>query len=99
MMTTISIKKLLEKMEEEIRLAKGASSETGIRERIYSIKTLCEVVLEEPARSVETVRMAEPVRFVQHTAPVVQNLQPVTINQPKPLKMDDESNGDSLFDF
>lgn len=98
MMTSISIEKLLEKMEEEIKLAKGASSEARIRERIYSIKTLCEVVLEEPARSV-SVRMVEPVRFVQPIAPVVQNLQPVTINQPKPLKMDDEANGDSLFDF
>lgn len=96
-MTTISIGKLLEKMEEELKLAKGSASDARIRERIHSIKTLCELILEEPARPVETGRIAEPVRFVQPVSPPV--MQPLTINQAKPLKMDDESNGDSLFDF
>lgn len=116
----ISLQKLLLKMEEELRLARIAETERGQRERIHSIKTLCELVLDEPVQqgagktgsgSSDTAR--QPVQaapqyvppqpgfaqqaYVQPQMPVNQPM-PVT-PQPKKLEMDDNANGDSLFDF
>jgi hypothetical protein len=109
----ISLQKLLAKMEEEIRLARAAETEASQREKIHSIKTLCELVLEEPAQqgtgkypSNETSRpVTQPAppynspqpSFVQPQMPVSQPA-PV-MPQPKKLEMDDHANGDSLFDF
>lgn len=88
----ISVSKLLGKMEAEIKLAKGASSQAQLRERVQAIKTLTELVLEEPSH------------FVDETpaTPTFSQPQQITMNvsQPKRLKMDDdEANGESLLDF
>ncbi|WP_079506198.1 YwdI family protein [Mesobacillus jeotgali] len=107
----ISLQKLLLKMEEELNLAQSAQSEAAQRERIQSIKTLCELVLDEPQQlgasksgqrnstqqqSVQQFVPAQPV-FAQPQIPVSQ--QPSMVPQPKKLQMEDEANGDSLFDF
>lgn len=55
---SISIQKLMLKMEEEIKNAKASSSETKTRERIQAIKTLCELILDEPESSEQKMRMA-----------------------------------------
>ncbi|WP_313803312.1 YwdI family protein [Cytobacillus sp.] len=88
----ISVQKLLKKIEEELHEAKGNTNEARIRERIYSIKSLCELILDEqvmPAASKSTFVPQQP----------VQQVQPVSIQQPKRLEMEDDANGDSLFDF
>jgi hypothetical protein len=96
----ISLQKLLLKMEEELRLAKSAESETTQRERIHSIKTLCELVLDEPVKN-GTGKAGYSNAAVQPSIP-----QQMTVSQPSPLmpqprklEMEDNSNGDSLFDF
>lgn len=105
---SISLQKLLLKMEEELSLAKRAESEAGQRERIQAIKTLCELVLDDhmaPA-DVNTAqgqekRVTQPIITPQplFAAPEpVQQPSPV-MPQPKKLEMEDSSNGDSLFDF
>lgn len=93
----ISVEKLLAKIEEELKLAKNSTKQERLREKVYSIKILCELILEE-----KQAQNQIPV----HTAPVFQPVitqqaiqQPVSLNQPKKLEMDDEANGDSLFDF
>ena len=90
----ISVQKLLTKMEDELRLAKNASTDPNLREKIYSIKILCELILDEKSAAV-TPPAPQPVVAPQ---PVFQPA-PASINQPKKLEMDDEANGDSLFDF
>jgi hypothetical protein len=84
----ISMRKLLQKMEQEINYAKSSSSEAKVRERVQAIKTLCELVLEEPENT--TKFKSEMVTPASVTYPV---------NQPNKLQVDDEANGDSLFDF
>lgn len=91
----ISMQKLLRKMEEEIRNARISASETRIRERIQAIKTLCELILEEPEEKQH-----------QFTSMTTVPTQAVTINNPerlvnnhKRLQTDDDANGESLFDF
>lgn len=103
----ITMQKLLLKMEEELRRAKAAESEAMQRERIHSIKTLCELVLDEPPENSRWV--AEPAKqgaqqyvppqpiIPQQQLPV--NQQSSMIPQPKKLEMEDNANGDSLFDF
>lgn len=113
----ISFQKLLMKMEDELRLAKTADTEAAQRERIHSIKTLCELVLDEPVQQgagaagysspVTSMRIAkpappqyvaaQPVFTAQPQMPV--NQPPTMVPQPKKLETDDDSNGDSLFDF
>jgi hypothetical protein len=103
----ISLQKLLLKMEEELKRAKSAESEAVKRERIHSIKTLCELVLDEPAEHsrgyAEPVKQAsQPFLPPQHSIPQQQmpiNQQSTMIPQPKKLEMEDSANGDSLFDF
>lgn len=111
----ISLQKLLLKMEEELRMAKAAATEAAQREKIHSIKTLCELVLDEPLQqgaekagysSAGTSRnsvqpapqyvTAQPT-FTQPQMPV--NQPSPMVPQPKKLEMEDDSNGDSLFDF
>lgn len=83
----ISLHKLLQKMAEEIKQAQASTSETKTRERIQAIKTLCELVLDEP----ENKQKLESVPTML--------AQPLTINQSQRLQVDDEANGESLFDF
>ena len=110
----ISLQKLLSKMEEELGLAKASETEAAQRERIHSIKTLCELVLDEPvhqearksvgsstATGMNTAAaapqyIAQPA-FTQPQTPV--NQPSPLMPQPKKLEMEDQANGDSLFDF
>ncbi|MEW8969361.1 MAG: YwdI family protein [Mesobacillus sp.] len=103
----ISMQKLLLKMEEELKRAKAAESEAVQRERIHSIKTLCELVLDEPpehSRGFTAPAKQAVQQYVQPQPSIPQQQMPVNqpspmIPQPKKLQMEDEANGDSLFDF
>lgn len=105
----ISLQKLLLKMEEELRLAKGAETEAAIREKIHAIKTLCELLLDNPVQQSPDRGVTNTSDRVQVQSPPSQTAfqqqmpgtqQPAPLMpQPKKLKMDDEANGDSLFDF
>lgn len=91
-MLNISVQQLLRKIEEELHEAKGNTNEARIRERIYSIKSLCELILDEqvvPPATKSTLVPQQP----------AQQVQSVSIQQPKRLEMEDDANGDSLFDF
>ncbi|MDN3017722.1 YwdI family protein [Paenibacillus sp. BSR1-1] len=96
----ISIQKLLDKMETELKQAQTAQKEESLREKIYSIKILCELILEEkPGIKEASWNQASKVQVQPVIAqPVFQN-QPVSLQQPKKLELGDEANGDSLFDF
>ncbi|MFP7298543.1 YwdI family protein [Neobacillus niacini] len=98
-MVDISVDKLLRKIEEELKLAKGSTRKENLREKVYSIKILCELILDEKPGQQEApaipVTSYQPV--ITQTQPVFQ--QPVSLNQPKKIDMEDEANGDSLFDF
>lgn len=103
----ISLQKLLLKMEEELKRAKSAESEAVQRERIHSIKTLCELVLDEAPQQSRGIRVPAQQtvqQFVPSQPSIPQQQMPVNqpspmIPQPKRLEMEDDSNGDSLFDF
>jgi hypothetical protein len=92
-------------MEEELHLAKAAVKEENLREKIYSIKILCELILDEKQIQQPVVPVSKPIVTVaQPMIPVGQQLVPaaqpiVSVGQPKKLAVDDEANGDSLFDF
>jgi hypothetical protein len=75
---------------------------------VYSIKILCELILEEQQAGQPTpMSAAVPVQPVM-TQPLI-SPQPImtqavfpqatTVQQPKKIDMEDEANGDSLFDF
>lgn len=88
----ISVQKLLGKMEKELYEAKASPSEARIRERVQAIKSLCELILEESDTGSTSVAPS-----ISHTYSS-QPAQPANV-QPKKMQMDDEANGDSLFDF
>ncbi|OHX45885.1 YwdI family protein [Cytobacillus oceanisediminis] len=89
----ISVQKLLGKMEKELLEAKSSSSDARIRERVQAIKSLCELVLEES----DTGSVSD-VASISHTYNAPPAAQPAGL-QPKKMQMEDEANGDSLFDF
>jgi hypothetical protein len=93
----IDIQTLLNKIDQEVSKARGG--EMGkIREHVYSIKTLCELILDENS-SYEGVNRPHPER---QSLPA-NMVQPPGISVPvqasKPLTTNDGSNGDSIFDF
>jgi sensor domain CHASE-containing protein len=92
---SISMKKLLQKMEEEILNAKQSSSETRIRERIQAIKTLCELILDEP----EAKQHQFSSKTTVPTATVSVDNPKRVIHNHERLQTDDGANGESLFDF
>jgi hypothetical protein len=93
----ISVDKLLSKMEEELKLAKNSSRQENLREKVYSIKILCELILNDKQDQQEP--KPTPLAAFQPVVPQPTYQQPVSLNQPKKLEMEDEANGDSLFDF
>ncbi|MGF6953212.1 hypothetical protein QF028_005717 [Neobacillus sp. B4I6] len=104
----ISVQKLLTKIEAELKLAKTSTKEESLREKVYSIKILCELLLDEkPSLTGEVPAVPMPavqpaISFQAYQQPVMN--QPIvqqapTLQQPKKLDMEDEANGDSLFDF
>lgn len=101
----ISLQKLLLKMEEELKRAKSAESDAVRRERIHSIKTLCELVLDEPSGGGNPASVKQAAQqFVPSQQVIPQQQMQVSqssliVPQPKKLEMEDDSNGDSLFDF
>lgn len=86
----ISLQKLLAKMEEQIKGARAASSASEMREKIHTIQTLCELVLDEPKAG----PAPEPKISMIQQGPV-----PATLQQPKRLEAKGGANGESLFDF
>lgn len=92
---SISIEKMLSKMEAEINEAKGLN-ESAVRERVHAIKTLCEVILDQSTGAVRAAQtQQQPMIAPQTNNP---GPQQVSLNE-KPMKMGDEANGESIFDF
>jgi hypothetical protein len=104
----ISVQKLLTKIENELTLAKSSTREESLREKVYSIKILCELLLDEkpspnskvpvaPTPAVQPAISFQAYQQPMTNQPIIQ--QAPTIQQAKKLDMEDEANGDSLFDF
>ncbi|GLI86502.1 hypothetical protein ANABIO32_43140 [Rossellomorea marisflavi] len=87
---------LIKKMEMEIGKAKNAEKASQIREHIYTIKAMCELLLEEQAGETSAVFQQSVVQYVPQPEPIS---KPVTIQKEEPLETDDGANGSSLFDF
>lgn len=88
---------LIKKIEHELGKAKSAEKSQQIREHVYSIKALCEVLLEENNGTAvqQTYSQPQPTYFQEPQ----QVQKPVTIQKEEPLETDDGANGNSLFDF
>lgn len=99
----ISVEKLLHKIEEELKEAKDTNSNAKIRERVHAIKTMCELILEESTTVTNSTTT---------TSATVNNASNLVIsnpaysrqvasmpNQQERLIIDEESNGESIFDF
>ncbi|MFC5732686.1 YwdI family protein [Cytobacillus gottheilii] len=101
---SISIQQLLGKMEKELKEAKGLSQSSLVRERVHAIKSICELILENGGEKTQQLS-SMPVSYsvpVSQPQPMPQILpqNPAPAIQPaKRLEMEDEANGDSLFDF
>jgi ABC-type uncharacterized transport system YnjBCD ATPase subunit len=103
----ISLEKLLVKMEGELKGAKNAATAAEMREKVHSLKTLCELVLDEPGQQGTAVQ--RPAAAQTQAPATVQGMQMPVVqaqhqyqsvpNQAKRLEMDSEANGESLFDF
>jgi hypothetical protein len=88
---------LIKKIEHELGKAKTAEKSQQIREHVYSIKALCEVLLEENNVASVSQTFSQPQQtYFQESQPVQ---KPVSIQKDEPLETDDGANGNSLFDF
>lgn len=85
----ISVNQLLKKIESELHRAKQEENALKRRESIHSIKILCELILEENGKSLAGATPPQPTSQVITT----------TSLSTKKLDLEEEANGDSLFDF
>jgi Family of unknown function (DUF5327) len=88
----ISVQKLLGKMEQELQAAKTVSSTALVREKIYAIKTMCELLLEESEMDVPT--QVEYGKIVSAS-----KAGELIVKEPRKMEMGDDANGESIFDF
>ncbi|MCI1593357.1 MULTISPECIES: YwdI family protein [Heyndrickxia] len=91
---SISVTSLLNRMEQEITFAKNVDDKGKLKNHIYSIKTLCEIILsndQEDAGMVDVQR--------KHQQNFSTTVPSITLTENKPLKTDDGANGESIFDF
>jgi hypothetical protein len=95
MMLNIPVHQLLRKMEKELNEAKNSAETSRMRERVHAIQMLCELILDEPEKELKPpVSMANT-----YAGQNGQQLKPLPVQQSKRLEMDDDANGESLFDF
>ncbi len=85
----ISVNQLLSKMESELIEARASRDGAQMREKVYAIKSLCDLILETPLSS--TMKTNDTTSNVQLAA------RPLATNDNQ-LQVD-EANGDSIFDF
>ena len=99
----ISVEKLLHKIEEELKEAKGTNSNAKIRERVHAIKTMCELILEESttvtSSTTTTSATANNASNLVVSNPAYRGQVASMPNQQERLIIDEESNGESIFDF
>ncbi|MDP4084199.1 MAG: YwdI family protein [Bacillota bacterium] len=86
---TISFQKLLSKIEEELKLAKLSAKEESLREKVYSIKILCELILDEKQAEHEGTP----------TFAVTEQQITFTLNPTGKIIAEEDANGESLLDF
>ncbi|WP_042354416.1 YwdI family protein [Bacillus rubiinfantis] len=91
----ISLQTCLKKIEEELQQAKAMPKPDLLRERIYSIKILCELILDGQ----QAAQVGEESKISASALQPSVYKPPATSLQPQKLEVDDEANGDSLFDF
>ncbi|MDQ0177497.1 YwdI family protein [Bacillus chungangensis] len=88
----VSYQSLLEKMTYECSKARQAEQLSEVREHVYSLKVLCELLLD---RNHSHYRQEG-----ESTLPMPSNQQSLlAIDQGKKLITDDDANGDSILDF
>ncbi|WP_461201563.1 YwdI family protein [Anoxybacillus sp. TBDG-1] len=56
----ISVTNVFARIEEEIAKAKHASSPQAVREHIYAVRALCDVILHQPSPSAQTIITPQP---------------------------------------
>jgi hypothetical protein len=98
----ISVEKLLHKIEEELKEAKGTNSNAKIRERVHAIKTMCELILEESTTVTSTNTTSVTANNASNlivSNPTYRGQVASMPNQQERLIIDEESNGESIFDF
>ena len=96
----ISVEKLLHKIEEELKEAKGTNSDAKIRERVHAIKTMCELILEESTTvtsSTTTISYVNNASNLVVSNPAYRGQVASMPNQQERLIIDEESNGESDF--
>ncbi|MBS4175366.1 YwdI family protein [Bacillus sp. FJAT-49736] len=91
---SISSHSLLKKIEEEVMKAKQLQELNKQKQHVYTIKTLCELMLDQ-----ETSSTIENPRLVGSALDPTPTSTVLRYEKSQPLKTDDGANGDSIFDF
>lgn len=88
----VSYQSLLKKMTDECSKARQAEQLSEVREHVYSLKVLCELLLDG--------NHSHHRQEGESTLPMPSNQQSLlAIDQGKKLITDDDANGDSILDF
>lgn len=102
----ISLDKVLKKIDDELRHARQCNSDAEVATRIYTIKSLCELVLADDSQKKKVVDKKSREQDPSSAKPLEEQKE----SSRKTVEKDDydgygdddyfdEDNGDSIFDF
>lgn len=91
----ISHLSVLSKIEEEIRQARLAEKSGTMKQHIYTVRTLCEMLLDEP----DTLGAGVALSKSQPIQPAISQPKQIAPSEGEKLQTEDGANGDSIFDF
>ncbi|MCH1626161.1 YwdI family protein [Fredinandcohnia quinoae] len=96
----ISVAKIIDKMIAELQQAKVEGNYLKVKEHFMAVRTLCDLVLDENHSEYTENRQTPTVSPMQLTSvPSIPQVAPIS-NLPNSTKLvEDDANGDSLFDF
>ncbi|WP_243293003.1 YwdI family protein [Bacillus sp. FJAT-47783] len=100
----IPIKNIVLKMEQELMKLKESQSKEAIEARLLVIRSLCDVVLDQPEEQRDFTDIQEPQTKEDISSLELEKM--MGIKKPKPAALssarvieEDGANGDSIFDF
>lgn len=103
----ITNKKVLQKMQQELEQAISKQDQTAeVREHARAIRLLCDLVLESDAGETMSVQQRQTITHDAHEELELRKMMGETLDskpksvttESKPL-IEEDANGDSLFDF
>ncbi|WP_339193613.1 YwdI family protein [Aeribacillus sp. FSL W8-0870] len=99
----IPVSSIIGKLEEELKKAKAAGTPHDLKARLLVIRSLCDVILDQQEENYDFSAIQEPKSESEITPleleKMIGNANSKTLTMKERLLVEDDANGESIFDF